>query len=721
MTTPQYMDLENGVDANDGSSFANRYQTFATGATAARTAPGDTIRVMASPDPTLVDSAAQWNQDSKIVTLQAAITQMIADCEAAWTASANVTATTSTAWFKEGTKSANLAIASGFTTGLAAYFATGTLDLSGYQQVSFWIQTSIAVAASTLSLRLCSDTAGVTTVDTIAIPALTGTSTLSNKITVDLGAALGSSIKSVALYCDLDPGTVTVRLDNIMACKASSSADALTLQSLIGKVHNLSWVASTSYTLGDKRRPTQPNRNGYQYKKQNSGTQSSGGSEPTWPTEIGKTVADGSITWVCEELEDTWYPIQSINGVTVKIDNDAAVLGSAGQGYSGATESVPTYKRECINVSSLTTTSAAWQTTQESGSDGSHIAYSGGWNRTDMSTQTGETWVQSINGRGTMFVNARNYMTFINLNVGWAGSLSGGGAAIRNTGRSVTINNCHGPSFDQDGNQLRMVGADWHNDTPGGGKAGLNMSTSTFDPIIDRVSCNNHIGNGLTGGWPLLGRHVYAARNSTGIQVSNADGRLHYCVTRGNTQGIDAVVQLGWAGGLRMFKCLFPDGLAGFNQPGVSGYIYSQDDQQVAGVHKIYTDDGTIVSDASTRDSATGIAWDFKPTSTRNSEYPMRLSVGRFPVKANVTYTFSIRTRRDATTVTGQLFLAGGQIAGVPADVSVNSTPSINTWTTSGTVSFTPTEDGVVELEFRVWSTASSVNYWVDNLAKSPA
>jgi hypothetical protein len=246
------------------------------------------------------------------------------------------------------------------------------------------------------------------------------------------------------------------------------------------------------------------------------------------------------------------------------------------------------------------------------------------------------------------------------------------------------------------------------------------LSAQTFNPILDRVGINNQIGIGLRGGWPLLGRYVYAARNSTGIQVSNADARLYSCVTRGNTQGIDAAVQLGWGGGLRMFKCLFPDGLAGFTLV-ANAYVYSQDDQQVSGVHKITTDNGTIVSDASTRDSATGIAWNFKPTSTRNSEYPMRLSVGRFPVKANVTYTFTIRTRRDATTVTGQLFLAGGQIAGVPADVSVTSTPSINTWTTSGNLSFTPTEDGVVELEARVWSTASSVNYWVDNLTKSPA
>ena len=41
-----YLDYENGNDANDGLSFANRWKTMTNGATAARIAPGDTIRIM---------------------------------------------------------------------------------------------------------------------------------------------------------------------------------------------------------------------------------------------------------------------------------------------------------------------------------------------------------------------------------------------------------------------------------------------------------------------------------------------------------------------------------------------------------------------------------------------------------------------------------------------------------------------------------------------------
>ena len=45
------------------------------------------------------------------------------------------------------------------------------------------------------------------------------------------GGNLGSSIKSIALYADVDPGALTLQFDNILACKAGG----LNLQSLISK------------------------------------------------------------------------------------------------------------------------------------------------------------------------------------------------------------------------------------------------------------------------------------------------------------------------------------------------------------------------------------------------------------------------------------------------------------------------------------------------------
>lgn len=54
------------------------------------------------------------------------------------------------------------------------------------------------------------------------------------------------------------------------------------------------WAASTAYSVGDKV-ISLASFNGRMYRCTTSGT--SGGSEPTWPTTAGGTVADGSVVW----------------------------------------------------------------------------------------------------------------------------------------------------------------------------------------------------------------------------------------------------------------------------------------------------------------------------------------------------------------------------------------------------------------------------------------
>lgn len=55
------------------------------------------------------------------------------------------------------------------------------------------------------------------------------------------------------------------------------------------------WAATTAYSLGDRVVPT--SSNGFYYECTTAGT--SAGTEPTWPTTIGNTVVDGTVTWTC--------------------------------------------------------------------------------------------------------------------------------------------------------------------------------------------------------------------------------------------------------------------------------------------------------------------------------------------------------------------------------------------------------------------------------------
>lgn len=55
------------------------------------------------------------------------------------------------------------------------------------------------------------------------------------------------------------------------------------------------WTTLTAIAIGTKRRPTVAN--GYVYTATVDGTTAAG--EPVWPTTVGATVVDGSVTWTC--------------------------------------------------------------------------------------------------------------------------------------------------------------------------------------------------------------------------------------------------------------------------------------------------------------------------------------------------------------------------------------------------------------------------------------
>ena len=720
--TTFYLDHVGGSDGADGLSFANRWKTFATGATEARTAPGDVIRVMASPEPTSLGMTATWTQDSKTVTLNSALTANISNCDSAWTGSANVTATATTTR-KEGSNAASLVIADAFTTGKVAYFATGTLDLSGYRQVSFWMRLSALLAASTLSIRLCSDTTGDTTVDTIAIPDC-GNLFSSNWmcVTVDTGAALGSSIQSVALYADLDPGTLTIFLDNIIACKDSTAADSLTLNSLVGKINNLNWVASTAHATDAIRKPTAPNRNGFRYKVTAGGGGNSGGTEPTWPQEIGLTVTDGALTWTCEGLEDTWYGIQSINGATVLLDNGVTNLATAGRGYSGATETVTTYKREAVALTGVN--SVPFNAIQEPGTAAAYMLYTGGWNSTDMSTQTGETWLDMRNGLGHVY-KTKSFVQVENLN-----SVRGQ-VGIEAQDASVIITNCHGNNHLSYGidtqataSSGRGVGAVCNNNTSLNYRFGGSRSGWTFNRMRLDSSLSSGAGDDTAGSFtdirPFNDWHCANNAVSGVAHLGASPIKLYNLVTRGNfTSGVYSL----WS------NCVLVNPLMTDSTPlsaiaqGTNFYYFGQRWAQTANNHLLTTDGGTIISATDQRHTASGISWKFRPThESRSADHPMRLSVGKIAVGAGTAVSVNIWTRRDSTNIKGQLLIVGGQLPGVNADVSVACEPTINTWELSSTLNFTPSEAGTVEITFLVWDGVGTTNnFWIDDLGVSQA
>ena len=659
-----------------------RWKNITTGATAVRTVPGDTIRIMGSPAPTSLGQTAVWTsqalQATKSITgatnatpiavtctahgystgdtvvvasvggntnangtweitstgantftldgsagnatytsggtarlrnntrvkLTTAVTQNIASTgpgRAAWTsASASNTADVNPTFFKEHNQSDNFNIGAAFTTGLAAYWTLpSTLNLSAYQQVSFWIRQSAGTvgAAGAVDLRLCSDTAGVTAVNTITIPNLATSGGRWMPVTVDLGTALGSSINSIAFYVNTDNGAQSFQLNNIIACKASSEPDSLTLTSLIGK-----------NTTGE-----------------------------------------------------TFWGIQSINGTRVMLDADtnATPTSTTVRGYYGTSETVTTWKRETIKLGPAATSTTALQTIQDSGTDGSPITFSGGWDRTDMSTQNLETWLDGVNGNGYLINNPQTRIAF-NTVAGVRAARIFSSSSSFNDCTFIAANNCTASSlvgpinFTGVGNKIAFD----HIAASGG--VGISIAGSSGQIRLNNavVSCsfNGAYIDSTANGSEFIkgsGSGLIANNGAAGFAVFSNNFITKNITTENNVSSIDtASIPLY----TYFYKCLFSETTETSISVPLTTVIYSQNHDQTIDNHKIFTSGALISAATDQRHTASGISWKMQPTNTsRSSAWPVTLSLAKVACAANSLVTIKAWMRRDNTGLTMRL------------------------------------------------------------------
>lgn len=148
--------------------------------------------------------------------------------------------------------------------------------------------------------------------------------------------------------------------------------------------------------------------------------------------------------------------------------------------------------------------------------------------------------------------------------------------------------------------------------------------------------------------------------------------------------------------------------------------VFSHNHDGTAGNHWIFTDGGTINAQATTRHTASGIAWTLTPTSTRISTYPLDFKVAKIACAANALVTVKIwMIKGHATNVAGKLVCRGGQLAGVTSNVT--ATKADDTSWEELTITFTPTEAGVIEIEVWGWYVAGTSTVTVDDMTISQA
>lgn len=749
-----------------------RWKTITSGATAVRIAPGDEVRIMGSPAPTQLGVSALWTsgplQATKTITsstngspisivcashgystgdtivitghsnadangtweitvtgsnsftldnstggavgsggtarlrnntrvlLSEPVTKTVASTgrdSQLWSAQdlANVTIGLNTTIFKEHNRSHSIAIGAGFGTGVAAITWPPSNDFTGYQQISFWIyQVSGTVAgAGALSLNLSSDFGGGGSPHSLPLPGLVALSRWI-PVTIDLGVDIGSNINTIGFQVNVDSGAQTFLISNIIACKAPSDPSSLTLHSLISPTYG------SAYSF------------------------------------------DAGPYWSIQSINGTRVMLDTFHGQTPASANNRGFCDFEIQyGFPGY---ITTYKRECIKLTAVNTLS-------EGGTAESPIKFTGGWSRTDMATQSLETWIDlQIGSANGIDVASRSWIVLENIAVVRAST----GIAVGSSNySSISIPQIHACSA---ASAQLAIGA------PSGFRlavgwvsscANVGISTSSGCPKVDIFVSGGVVSNGSDGvqlfGAPFVIKNfaeAVAGNDSMGAgyspsPISNNNGRgLLARPTKGFVTGFilehnaTTAQQLNTATGehadIYLYGCKFP-GLSSITITSTSeSTIFSQAHDGVNGNHKIFAQGGLISSDNVVRQSPSGISWKLQPTSTQfiNSRRPLLLSVAKlaFPLQT-VIVTVRAWMYRDNSNLNMRLRVMNtleqypaigsnfpGQQAGTEAMATL-----VNTWE-QVEISFSSYSGrAVYEIVVEAWG-GTTYTGWVDNL-----
>jgi hypothetical protein len=598
----------------------------------------------------------------------------------AWVASADALTTQSTTNWKEGNGATNITALGTFTTGKVAYYTLpATLDLSAYQQISFWLLQSFGSlgAANQAYLALCTDTIGNTVAHQCNIPAL-GALSVWVPVTVNLGTNLNAAIRSVAFYVVTDVGRQDFTLDNITASKAASSADSVTLNSLISK-------------------------------------------------------SDGTG-------DEAWYAIQSINNDVIMLANANSSNSQATgvRGYNGVTETVTTYKRETTKTVPAASAATVVTSLNDNGNSVNLITYSGGWNRTDMSTQTGFTWYDGSNGlgfglqSGSRSFNQIDRLNFCRYSVG----IDFASVSSNMTVGSAYITACSDTGFELSSTNVLEVNVSslWANNNNNGitlagtgstitdvklasnnSSIGLDFSVGRYNTVGSVIGGNS--GTGTTTGAVRFESSFNCTigtaaltNNPLSPAISNSSNAFGNSINGGSSSGHTQGVSL-FSGQLYLNNFTINEATE-VGSSTVAGFVYANRLDDTDNNSWVFQPNiGTVNQQTAVVDSPATTAWRMRPTSANATENsPVLLKLGTVVCAASSAVTVTARMRRNNTSLTMRLICPGGQISGVPNSVFTDMTAGVNIWETVS-ITFTPTKAGAVDIYAHAFNGTALIGY----------
>jgi hypothetical protein len=260
-------------------------------------------------------------------------------------------------------------------------------------------------------------------------------------------------------------------------------------------------------------------------------------------------------------------------------------------------------------------------------------------------------------------------------------------------------------------------GANWQIDNivADANGVGVALSATVGKLKLGTVTITNST-SGATGGLNLGSLALGADIEIQSLVTSgNAGGALHHALLYGNCH----ILKSSMAEATKVFSDSggYSDGklvMQNFNLTANDHRIYGRGGGSTTGLYQIF-------SETSVRHTASGIAWKLSPLSTVYviAAAPIVMPIAKVAVNASALVTVKLWMRRTNTGLTGTLRCRGGQIGGVPSDVTDSIGAAIDTWEEQ-TITFTPNEAGVVDIDVLCYG-GTTFSLYIDDMTITQA
>lgn len=379
---------------------------------------------------------------------------------------------------------------------------------------------------------------------------------------------------------------------------------------------------------------------------------------------------------------DCMHAVKNINGTTLELDSSSTA--GSGPTWSGTTSTADL--KYIQPIVSLVGTGNAFVPTR-AGTQQQMISYIGGWN-TSSNTVTGYTafsnqLVGAGNGISTanQFINYKNFI-FARYQVGITQAFPSP-AVLENmivtacsSGASINSGTVLNSTFSMNNNTINFYGTRFIN------CKFLNTNAAIFvDSLCSLINC-------------------IFRNNANPFSVSEY---------RSIWRNLNTLV----------YNCLFDDTIEIATDQAVNtSVLWSYNHDQVAGNHWGFTFRGTVNWQTTIKQGSDPGAWRVVliNASSRPESVPIRFQIAQIAVEANKQVTVKAWVKKDNGTTVGCKIMVEGSTFTLPGITETSATAANNTNWQELTITFTPTQEGVVPIWFESFFISGNSNTYVGSI-----